>query len=115
MTFNDKCYQLLSQIPQGRVSTYKEIASALNTKAYQAVGNAMAKNPNLILVPMLAFNNKGYRLGYGKGFYDRFLSDCKAEVLKIGLSFFEPEEKLPADSHDIPLTHCITGAEIYKF
>ena len=51
MTFNDKCYQLLSQIPQGKVSTYKEIASALNTKAYQAVGNAMAKNPNLISVP----------------------------------------------------------------
>ena len=51
MTFNDKCYQLLSQIPQGKVSTYKEIASALNTKAYQAVGNAMAKNPNLIFIP----------------------------------------------------------------
>jgi len=51
MTFNDKCYQLLSQIPQGKVSTYKEIASALNTKAYQAVGNAMEKNPNLIFIP----------------------------------------------------------------
>ena len=51
MTFNDKCYQLLSQIPQGKVSTYKEIASALNTKAYQAVGNAMAKNPKLIFIP----------------------------------------------------------------
>ena len=51
MTFNDKCYQLLSQIPQGKVSTYKEIASTLNKKAYQAVGNAMAKNPNLIFIP----------------------------------------------------------------
>ena len=51
MTFNDKCYQLLSQIPQGKVSTYKEIASALKTKAYQAVGNAMAKNSNLIFIP----------------------------------------------------------------
>ena len=48
MTFNDKCYQLLSQIPRGKVSTYKEIASALNKKAYQAVGNAMAKNPNFL-------------------------------------------------------------------
>ena len=51
MTFNDKCYQLLSQIPRGKVSTYKEISSALNKKAYQAVGNAMAKNPNLIFIP----------------------------------------------------------------
>ena len=37
MTFNDKCYHLLSQIPQGKVSTYKEIASVLNTKAYQDI------------------------------------------------------------------------------
>ena len=51
MTFNDKCYQLLSQIPQGKVSTYKEIARALDTKAYRAVGNAMAKNSNLIFIP----------------------------------------------------------------
>ena len=51
MNFNQKCYELLSQIPQGKISTYKQIANMLNTKAYRAVGNAMAKNPNPIIVP----------------------------------------------------------------
>ena len=51
MNFNQKCYKLLSQIPQGKISTYKQIANILNTKAYRAVGNAMAKNPNPIIVP----------------------------------------------------------------
>ena len=50
-TFNEQCYQLLQRIPKGRVVTYGDIAHALNTKAYQAVGNAMAANPNPIIVP----------------------------------------------------------------
>ena len=51
MTFNEKCYDLISQIPAGSISTYKEVAKALSTKAYRAVGSAMAKNPNPIIVP----------------------------------------------------------------
>ena len=50
-TFNKRCYQLLKQIPEGKVVTYGDIAHALNTKAYQAVGNAMGANPNPIIVP----------------------------------------------------------------
>jgi len=45
VTFDERCYALLRQIPEGRVTTYKEIARALGTKAYRAVGNAMNKNP----------------------------------------------------------------------
>jgi methylated-DNA-[protein]-cysteine S-methyltransferase len=45
VTFDERCYALLSQIPKGKVTTYKEIAHALGTKAYRAVGNAMNKNP----------------------------------------------------------------------
>ena len=51
MTFEEKCYDLISQIPAGSISTYKEVAKALNIKAYRAVGSAMAKNPNPIIVP----------------------------------------------------------------
>ena len=50
-SFNEKCYALLKQIPPGKVTTYKEIAKALNTKAYRAVGNAMANNDKLIIIP----------------------------------------------------------------
>ena len=51
MSFEEKCYELLMQIPKGKVTTYKEIAKALKTKAYRAVGNAMRKNPNPVHVP----------------------------------------------------------------
>jgi len=45
VTFDERCYALLRQIPKGRVSSYREIAQALECKAYRAVGNAMNKNP----------------------------------------------------------------------
>jgi len=50
-TFDQRCYDLLLQIPKGKVTTYREIAHALGTKAYRAVGQAMNRNPNLRKVP----------------------------------------------------------------
>ena len=50
-SFNERCYALLKQIPAGKVTTYREMAKALNTRAWRAVGTAMAKNNNLIRVP----------------------------------------------------------------
>jgi methylated-DNA-[protein]-cysteine S-methyltransferase len=49
--FNERCYELLKLIPEGKVTTYREIAKALNTKAWRAVGTAMAKNKNLYIIP----------------------------------------------------------------
>ncbi len=69
----------------------------------------------LVLVPLLAFDRKGYRLGYGKGYYDIFLSGLDKDVIKVGLSFFPPEEKLPIEDHDVPLNFCITPQEIFAF
>ena len=63
LTFNERCYELLLKIPKGRVTTYKAIAEALNTKAYQAVGNAMNKNPNPITVPCHRVVNANGDLG----------------------------------------------------
>lgn len=70
----------------------------------------------VIFVPLLAFDKKGHRVGYGKGFYDKFLSQCKPDAIKIGLSFFEAEE-LIADvfESDVKLDYCITPKEIYSF
>lgn len=51
MSFNERCYRLLKMVPKGKVTTYKALADALGTKAYRAVGNAMNKNPNPIIVP----------------------------------------------------------------
>lgn len=51
LDFNKRCYELLKQIPAGKVTTYKEMASVLGTKAWRAVGSAMAKNSDLIITP----------------------------------------------------------------
>lgn len=70
----------------------------------------------VVFVPLLAFDKMGNRVGYGKGFYDLFLSNCKPETLKIGLSFFEAIEAIDAviDS-DVALDFCITPNKIYQF
>ena len=83
MDFNQKCYMLLSKIPKGKVTTYKEIAKTLNTKAYRAVGNAMAKNPNPIIVPChRVINSNGLIGGYGLG-VNKKISLLKKEGITI--------------------------------
>lgn len=71
---------------------------------------------DLVLMPLLAFDLKGNRVGFGKGYYDRFLAQCRSDVLKIGLSFLEPfSEITDIDSWDIPLSYCITPKMMYAF
>jgi len=69
----------------------------------------------LVLVPLLAFDDKGNRLGYGKAYYDRFLASLNHKIIKVGLSFFSPVNQIPVESHDIGLDICITPDIIYVF
>ncbi|MNY75556.1 5-formyltetrahydrofolate cyclo-ligase family protein [compost metagenome] len=63
---------------------------------------------------MLAFDRNGYRVGYGKGFYDRFLQ--KINTRKIGLSMFEPVDCITdVNEHDVKMDLCITPDRIYFF
>ncbi|MEN9598084.1 MAG: hypothetical protein RL596_395 [Bacteroidota bacterium] len=70
---------------------------------------------DLVLTPLLIFDTNGYRVGYGKGFYDRFLSDCSQAAI-IGFSYFEPVTEI-TDTHefDLPLTIGITPDKLYEF
>ena len=70
---------------------------------------------DIVFVPLLAFDEQGGRIGFGKGYYDVFLASLAETVLKVGLSFFEPEPRLPKESHDIPLDYCITPEKIFTF
>jgi 5-formyltetrahydrofolate cyclo-ligase len=71
---------------------------------------------DLILVPGLAYDREGNRVGYGKGYYDKFLKNCRSGCLKVGLSYFPPEEKID-DIHefDVKLDYCLTPDETFKF
>ena len=69
-----------------------------------------------VLVPMLTFDSKGYRVGYGKGFYDRFLKSCREDCITIGLCYFDPVETiLDAGEYDVTLNYCITPQQVYVF
>jgi 5-formyltetrahydrofolate cyclo-ligase len=70
---------------------------------------------DLVLVPLLAVDQKGNRVGYGKGYYDRFLADCRPDCQKIGLSFFEPVDTILAEPFDVPVDACITPYGIHHF
>lgn len=71
----------------------------------------------VVFIPLLAFDVFGNRVGYGKGFYDRFLAKCKPNTVKIGLSFFEPEKEVikDANANDVKLNYCITPNKVYSF
>src|SRR5690606_24734529 len=76
----------------------------------------LAAQLDAVIVPLLAFDQRGHRVGYGKGFYDRFLSACRPDCLKIGVSFFEPVSKIEdVDPNDVALDYCITPERIWDF
>lgn len=71
---------------------------------------------DVVFVPLLAFDKNGHRTGYGKGFYDLFLSECREDVVKIGLSFFEAEDQIfDVFEGDVKLDFCVTPDTLYLF
>jgi 5-formyltetrahydrofolate cyclo-ligase len=71
---------------------------------------------DLVLIPLLAFDQTGQRVGYGKGYYDRFLASCRPDCIKTGLSFFPPADNITdTDTFDIAMDICITPESIYEF
>lgn len=70
----------------------------------------------VVFVPLLAYDTAGNRIGYGKGFYDNFLAECKADTLKVGLSFFPPEPLIEGVREgDIPLDYVVTPKGVFEF
>lgn len=76
----------------------------------------LEQNIEVVFVPLLAYDTKGNRVGYGKGFYDIFLKKCNPNTLKVGLSFFEAENTIDdVYEADIKLDFCITPNKIYDY
>ena len=72
--------------------------------------------PKLVLVPLLAFNESGFRLGYGGGFYDKYFSFHKEkEIIKVGMGFsFQNVCEIPIEGHDQKLDWILTESYLYK-
>ncbi len=75
------------------------------------------KIPDVMFVPILAFDKENYRLGYGKGFYDRYLNKYKKQfknIMTVGVAFsFQKHHKLPINRNDVKLDFIITEKGIY--
>ena len=65
--FNEKVWKIITKIPKGKVTTYKHVAHALNTRAYRAVGTALSKNPDAPIVPCHRIVNSDGRIGNYSG------------------------------------------------
>jgi 5-formyltetrahydrofolate cyclo-ligase len=76
----------------------------------------LPENIDVIVVPLLCFDKAGHRVGFGKGYYDRFLNRCSKKVKTIGLSYFEPVEKITdVEFTDVALDVVITPKKVYRF
>ncbi|MFM9838464.1 MAG: 5-formyltetrahydrofolate cyclo-ligase [Cyclobacteriaceae bacterium] len=75
-----------------------------------------AEKIDMVIVPLLAFDEKGNRVGYGKGFYDKFLSRCGKDCQRVGFSFFSAIDAIEnVDENDVQLTHCLTPSRSFSF
>ena len=69
----------------------------------------------VIFVPLLTYDQTGNRIGYGKGFYDRFLAQCSSKAIFVGLSLFAPEPIITSEATDISLHFCVAPRKLYAF
>jgi 5-formyltetrahydrofolate cyclo-ligase len=75
-----------------------------------------SENIDLVVVPLLAFDVQGHRVGYGRAYYDKFLAACAPECRKIGVSYFAPVDRIDnIAEHDIRLDTCVTPERVYRF
>ncbi len=74
------------------------------------------KQIDVVFVPLLAFDEQGNRVGYGKGFYDTFMERCRPDTIRVGLSLFEAEPCITdSGPKDVPLHYCVTPLKTYSF
>ncbi|NVO86385.1 5-formyltetrahydrofolate cyclo-ligase [Hymenobacter terrestris] len=110
--------------PDGRTLRHYALtpATALTPNRWhipEPAANAPQVVPNAfdaVLVPLLAFDETGHRVGYGKGFYDQFLAECQPNTLRIGVSLEPPAPRITdAWAGDVRLHACLTPERLWQF
>jgi 5-formyltetrahydrofolate cyclo-ligase len=90
--------------------------TALNIYEPQSAVMLPADEIDMVFVPLLAFDEQGYRVGYGKGFYDKWLATARPDCIRIGFSYFDPLPRIEGlHEFDLPLDLCITPHNLYVF
>lgn len=79
---------------------------------FEPIGQAAKEVAEITVIPLIAVNRKGYRIGYGKGYYDRYLKD--KNTIKVGLCYFFQIVDFNEDEWDIPLEYIVCEKGIYK-
>ena len=115
----DKGISEIKEILKGNISKskkeFKKKMIEFSNKEMYEEAQKIKDKIDVVILPLFAFDLDGNRIGYGKGFYDNFISNLKSEPLKIGISYFSPEKKLESNNHDINLDYCITPNKIFSF
>lgn len=71
---------------------------------------------DFIILPLILFDKRGYRVGYGQGHYDRFLKKCREDIVKVGLCLEAPIEAIEdIKEYDVPIDYCVTPEKVYAF
>lgn len=115
------CYPVINEEESGltAISITPDTAFMENKYSIEEPVAGDRMNPHaldMVLIPLLSFDVNGNRVGYGKGYYDRFLKHCRKDVIKVGFSFFEAHESFEdKHDHDIPLDYCVTPQLSYSF
>jgi 5,10-methenyltetrahydrofolate synthetase len=106
----------LPSIEEGRLVFRRYVEPLVPGKFGTMESTGERCEPTLVVVPGIAFSRSGARLGYGKGYYDVFLSKCRKDVIKVGLSFFEPIQKIEdTRAEDVPLDFLVTPSGGRRF
>ena len=97
-------------------STTKLVAGNFGVTEPSGKDHFDMKNLDVVLVPLISFDRKGFRIGYGGGYYDKFFEQAGDKLIKVGLAITPPLDYIPySEPHDIPLDFCITHHGIYSF
>lgn len=117
----ETCFYISKTLPQGILEHFEWSRSTILENNKWGIPEpingppADISNIDAIFVPLIVFDKKGHRIGYGKGYYDRFLLQCP-HALKIGLTLGPPLDIIPyVEDTDIKLDYCISPFEVYKF
>lgn len=97
-----------------KLETLGDLESGIYSEEPKDKSKVLVKEMEVALIPLLAFDRRGNRLGFGFGYYDRYLQG--KHVLKVGIAYSHQEslEELPHETHDIPLDYVITEKEVIK-